>query len=139
MALETKDMRRVRNPRYAPEFLERKLSPSYFAGNPGVAALVSTPDPAAVQNNAPAANDSTFDVGTGDPTDSDPAVTDPTNVDTTNIDVTLDDPSDATDSGSDADPDPDADPDDPEPTDDPGRPPFVPLPPAPIGPEAAAF
>jgi hypothetical protein len=27
-------MRRIRNPRYAPEFLERKLSPSGIPGNP---------------------------------------------------------------------------------------------------------
>src|SRR6516165_3154500 len=128
-------MKRIRNPRYAPEFLERKLSPSYFAGNPGVAALVSTPDPAAVQNNAPAANDSTFDVGTGDPTDSDPAVTDPTDIAPTNVDVTSDNPSDA-DDGPDPEPGPDADPDDPAPADDPSRPPFVPLPPPPNGPEA---
>lgn len=33
-------MRQIRNPRYAPEFLERKLSPSSFSGSVAVAAEV---------------------------------------------------------------------------------------------------
>jgi hypothetical protein len=38
-------MKRIRNPRYAPEFLERKLSPSAF--------LVNNVAPAVVADNPP--------------------------------------------------------------------------------------
>jgi hypothetical protein len=146
-------MRRFRNPRYAPEFLERKLCPSGFAGNPGVAALYSTPDPAASQNNPPAPNSASADItdttsipntvyyaatSVADAAISGPASSDPALNATTDTDPALNDVS-TTDDGSDPDPDPDPDPDNPDPSDDPGRPPFVPLPPAPIGPEAEAF
>ena len=40
-------MGRFRNPRYAPEFLERKLSPSSFAAHPAAYSTVTlTEDPA---------------------------------------------------------------------------------------------
>ena len=42
-------MRRIRNPRYAPEFLERKLSPSGTAGVLSVERQYSTLAPAATQ------------------------------------------------------------------------------------------
>ena len=42
-------MKRVRNPRFAPEFLERKLSPSSLIGDPAASAevyrLSDTPPP----------------------------------------------------------------------------------------------
>jgi hypothetical protein len=57
-------MKKNRNPRYAPEFLERKLCPSSFAGNSSVTALPSTPDPAGLQNNPPAW-DTSFDAVAG--------------------------------------------------------------------------
>ncbi len=40
-------MRNTRNPRYAPEFLERKLSPSAMIGSLAAVAVVSSvsPDP----------------------------------------------------------------------------------------------
>ena len=38
-------MKRIRNPRFAPELLERKLCPSTVAANSGASAIYSSPDP----------------------------------------------------------------------------------------------
>lgn len=43
--LERKPMRQHRNPLYAPEYLERKLSPSGFLSIPVPTAMVSVPVP----------------------------------------------------------------------------------------------
>src|SRR4051812_14419385 len=140
-------MKRDRNTRYAPEFLERKLSPSGIAGPLGNSALYSTPNPGASQDvPSPSSSIAESDLNPtlnttfyadqavvyennnelapddlcGDPTPDNPYE-----------DPFLDDPSD--------DPNdvlPDPEPIGPEPPDlEDGQPPFVPLPPAPIGPE----
>jgi hypothetical protein len=150
-------MKKARNPRYAPEFLERKLCPSGFSGNPGVTALSSTPDPAAVYNQSPLANPSmgnaTDPAATASsidqvgPTAADPAAINLTVADSSvtsglgnpfNSDPASIDPA-VTAVGPDPEPDPDSDPDAPEPPADPGRPPYVPLPPAPVGPAGPAL
>ena len=152
-------MKRVRNPRYAPEFLERKLCPSGFAAHSDAAALRSTPDPAASPDYSPATQ-----IPVGDPTDGAVApaafaVGGPLAADAAAVGFAAaalnagsslgaafgDDPalSGATDStlASDPETDPGSDPDDPEPPadPDPGRPPYVPLPPAPVGPAGPAL
>jgi len=153
-------MRKIRNPRYAPEFLERKLCPSASVGNLGGAvALYSTPDPGVSQNSmfsssslpadvtapAPSANtvyyvvlapanadfgDATSDDNSdsGDLTDNDVGDDAPTVDNSDSGDLTDNDPNPS------PNPDPDPDPDNPDPNADPGDPPVVPLPPAPVGP-----
>lgn len=59
-------MRNTRNPRYAPEFLERKLSPSAYVGGLTAAAAVST--------MTPSPNTTNFNA---DPTDPPPPPPDP--------------------------------------------------------------
>jgi hypothetical protein len=144
-------MRRIRNPRYAPESLERRLNPSTYAGGM-VAAEVATMSPPGVTDPAPAAADlspgaeltvefstfvdptaldalSTADPGSDDPFGNDPGLQDV-------FDVSQDpDPEPAPDPMPDPYPEPGPGPDEPViPGVDPTDPPFVPLPPAPIGP-----
>jgi hypothetical protein len=61
-------MKRIRNPRYAPEFLERKLSPSAFLGDSGTPAGYVMVDPG---------SDTPPDPTPGNPSPTDPDPTDP--------------------------------------------------------------
>jgi hypothetical protein len=133
-------MKRNRNPKYAPEVLERKLSPSGFAGNPGVAPEYAAPAPATLQDNRPAPNPSSAAVADSTPTSntvyyvtagavgddatdpttndltpdagtSDPASSDPAVADPTDIAPTNIDPASNDDSDAAYAPDPEPDPD----------------------------
>jgi hypothetical protein len=104
-------MRKIRNPRYAPELLERRLCPSPLASPSGASALYSTPNStvslsvASFYGPSSAFYDDTNEPGSDEPY------------------------------GNARESDPDPNPGDPGlPDPDPGDPPIVPLPPAPVGP-----
>jgi hypothetical protein len=162
-------MRKIRNPRFAPEVLERKLCPSGFVGN----AVASGPAPTAyvmtVTDVSSLSNPTSSDVidgtplnssdalashvlyvnddssGSQDPYDNAPASFGPGPEDLSDVNQ---DPSPDPGPGPDPDPEPEPDPL-PGPGPDPGSPvipgidptdpPFVPLPPAPIGPAGPGF
>src|SRR5262245_53700211 len=117
-------MRRFRNPRYAPEFLERKLCPSAIGGNGTATAVYST-----------------FDVTASADAPYDTLTVDISNVFQESDDYPWNNPGDdilPADGFLDTEPDPEPDPipdpgpDDPLPPDEPGHPPFEPPPPAPV-------
>jgi hypothetical protein len=132
---KTKKMKRIRNPRFAPEFLERKLSPSGFISNPGASAFYSTPNLAPSQDVTSVSNTSS-DQTLVNPTSNAIFYATPPSLDGESTDSAASGP---TSDGPSA-PAPDPNPDDPGDADgDPGEPDPMPAPPVPIGPTVPGY
>ncbi len=122
-------MKRVRNPRFAPEFLERKLSPSGVTADPGTSALYG--DVSTVPAPVVSTDDSVVFL---DPTASTVVLVDASSTISLNVST-----SDFVASGDTSDDLGTSDPSSSDPGIIDGSLPFVPLPPAPAGPPGPGY